>query len=518
MIATPSLDIFFHPIGFALFAAWWIATLYCVSLCQQHPNIPVEYRQWYNFLVLLTGPWGMAVILSRFRYPAHEAAAHEYRDQVEGGPIIGWLRRILGLDRPQASQETIIELCTSDGKPLHQIDARYGRRSRQEDSESLTHIKNLLVDAVEMRATDVLVDPRSDDQYLIRFRIDGILEETEQVGAKLAHNMLNCLKIASRMDIAERRRPQDGSFMIKLPHLPINCRMATAGTLRGPKAAVRILDRRLGLKPVTSLGLDKKDLDRLLVAANRKSGMILVCGPTGSGKTTTLYAVLNQFDPQSRNIVTVEDPIEYPVEHATQTEVNEKANITFANVLRSMLRQNPDVILIGEVRDSETAELALQASNTGHLVLSTVHGNDSSAAMLRLADLGVPARRLAGAITAVLSQRLVRRLCSDCKTRTQLSEAQFDIAQQHGLSSDTVYKPVGCSSCRDTGYLGREGIFELLFVNRAVNDVLSSEPSLSELRDAAIEAGMLPMFDHGMQKVAAGVTTFEEVQKVCESE
>ena len=518
MTGTPGLDIFFHPVGFALFAGWWLATLYCVSLCQRHPNIPVEYRQWYNFLVLLTGPWGMAVILTRFRYAAQEAAAHEYRDQVQGGPIIRWLRKVLGLQRPPPSQEQVIELCTSDGKPLHQLDSRYGDRSQREDSEGLARIKSLLVDAVEMRVTDLLIDPRSNDQYCVRFRIDGVLEEVEQVGATMAHNMLNCLKIASRMDIAERRRPQDGSFMIQLPQLPINCRMATAGTVRGPKAAIRILDRRVGLKPVTSLGLSESDLKRLLVAANRKSGMILVCGPTGSGKTTTLYAVLNQFDPLSRNIVTVEDPIEYPIEHATQTEVNDKVNITFANVLRSMLRQNPDVILVGEVRDNETADLALQASNTGHLVLSTVHGNDSSAAMLRLADLGIPARRLAGAITAVLSQRLVRQLCPECKERTRLSEADFEVAREHGLPSDTVYKPVGCGNCRDTGFRGRAGIFELLFVNRDVDNVLASEPSLSELRQAAIDAGMTPMFDHGMNKVGAGLTTFDEVQTACGSD
>ena len=517
-MVPPVLDTFIHPIGFGIFAAWWIATLYCVSLCQRHPNIQVEHRAWYNLLVLLTGPWGMTVILTRFRYPAHDAAAQEYRDQVEGGPVMRWLKRILGLQHAESAQHTVIELCTADGKPVHQLDARYHKRGRQDDSESLTRIKNLLLDAVEARVTDVLLDPRSDDQYSVRFRIDGVLEEVERIGAEMAHNMLNCLKIASRMDIAERRRPQDGSFMIKLPQLPINCRMATAGTLRGPKAAVRILDRRVGLKPVTDLGLSRKDMERMLVAANRKSGMILVCGPTGSGKTTTLYALLNQFDATSRNIVTVEDPIEYPIEHATQTEVNVRANITFANVMRAMLRQNPDVILVGEIRDNETAELALQASNTGHLVLSTVHGNDSSAAMLRLSDLGVPPRRLAGAITAVLSQRLVRRLCPECKTRTQLSAAQFDIAQEHGMTSDEVYKPVGCGECGDTGFHGREGIFELLFVNRAVDSVLTQDPTLAELRDAAMEAGMMPMFHHGMQKVAAGLTTFDEIQRVCGAE
>ncbi len=514
-MSVPALNTFIHPVGLGLFIAWWVASLYCVSVCQRHPNIPVERRQWYNLLVLITGPWGLVVLLSRYRYPAYDAEARQYRDHVEGGPLVRWFRRMSGLEGPTAGQQTIIELCTADGRPLSQLDARFGKRGKGEDSAALTHIKNLLLDAVELRATDVLIDPRSDDQYSIRFRVDGVLEETEHVSATLAANMLNCLKIAARMDIAERRRPQDGSFILQIPQVPINCRLATTGTLRGAKAAIRILDRRVGLKPVTDLGLSRRDLDRLLIAVNRKSGMILVCGPTGSGKSTTLYAVLSQFDPYSRNLVTVEDPIEYPVEHATQTEVNDKAGISFATVLRSMLRQNPDVILIGEVRDHETAELALQASNTGHLVLSTVHGNDSSAAILRLRDLGMPPQRLAGAVTAVLAQRLIRRLCATCRTPHQLTGAEWETARQHGLTSAQVYAAAGCGSCRGTGYFGREGIFELLFINREVNDVLARDPSMSELRDVAVRAGMTPMFDHGMGE---GLTTFEEVQRVCEAE
>lgn len=510
-------DIFLHPIGFACFALWSIATLYCTAAVSKHPNLPLETRPWYALMVLFTGPWGLILLLSRYRYPIHMAAAKEYRDQVEGGPITRWLRRLFGIESAPMVQETVIELCTSDGKPLGQVDARYDKRGRGADGEAIQHIKNLLYDAVEMSVTDVLIDPRSEERYSIRFRIDGILEEIEQIEAKFAHNILNCLKIASGMDIAERRRPQDGSFMIKLPQLPINCRMATTGTMRGPKAAVRILDRRVGLKPITELGLSQKDLDRLQSAVGRKSGMVLVCGPTGSGKTTTLYAMLNQMDSDVRNLITIEDPIEYPMERATQTAVNEKAGITFANTLRSMLRQNPDVILVGEVRDQETAEMALQASNTGHLVLTTVHGNDSSAAILRLRDLGIPPHRLSGAVTAVLAQRLVRRLCEHCKQRAKMNGDQFALAEKHGLESPIAHKHVGCNQCRNTGFRGREGIFELLFVNRDVDDTLAADPSLGQLRDAAVKAGMVPMFDHGVQKVAAGITTFEEVFRVCES-
>jgi general secretion pathway protein E len=512
-MSPATFDMFMHPIGFGLFATWWIATLYCVALCQRHANIPVEYRSRCNLLVLLTGPWGMAILLSRFRYPANDRAALEYRDQVEGGMLARWFRRMLGIAPTQVAGETLIELCTPDGRPIGQVDDRF---KRSQDSEGLQHAKTVLLDAIENRVSDILIDPRSDDRYSIRLRIDGVLEEREQVSATLAHNMLNCVKIASRMDIAERRRPQDGSFMVKLPQVSFNCRVSTAGTMRGPKAAIRLLDPRAGLRPVKQLGLRKNDLARLLHSAQKKSGMILVCGPTGSGKTTTLYAVLNQFDPKIRNLVTIEDPIEYPLEFATQTEVNEKAGITFSNVLRAMLRQNPDVILVGEVRDAETAELAIQASNTGHLVLTTVHGNDSSAALLRLRDLGVPTRRLAGAVTAVLAQRLVRRLCRHCRQAAELNAEEWQLARKLGLRSPNVFRPGKCQRCRNTGYRGRRGVFELLFANADVNDCLSGDPSLGDLRRAAVGAGMTPMVRHGMDLVTAGITTFEEVIRVCQ--
>lgn len=517
MLAALSYDAFYQPLGFVLFTIWWILTLYSVALCQRHPNIPVEYRQWCNLLVLISGPWALAVLLMRFRYPAANREAMEYRDQIEGGPISRWFKRLLGLQEPQIAHESSIELCTPDGQPVGQVDSRLGGK-RGADGAAVAHAKAVLLAAIEARTSDVLIDPRKDNMYSVRQRIDGVLEETEQFSQALAQNIINCLKIASRMDIAERRRAQDGSFMIKLPKVSFNCRISTSGTMRGPKAALRILDPRVGLKPVTSLGLRSTDLQRLLKLTARKSGMILVCGPTGSGKTTTLYSLLNQFDPEKRNLLTIEDPIEYPLNHATQSEVNEKVNITFSTALRTMLRQNPDVILVGEVRDQETAELAIQASNTGHLVLTTVHGNDSTASLMRLRDLGIPTRRLAGSISAALSQRLVRALCGDCKRPSELDPEDFEVARAHGLKSPRVYVPRGCDRCRNTGFHGRQGVFELLFVTREVDDCLSRDPSLGELREAATAAGMAPMFDHGMEMVGAGITTFEEVQRVCQED
>ncbi len=509
-------DAFFHPFGFALFAAWWIATLFCVAICQRHPNIPVRQRPWCNLLVLLNGPWGLAVLLMRYRYPAQESAAREYRDSIEGGPVTRWFRRVFRLDvEEEPLADTALELCTSDGMPVGQLDPRLGGR-RGVEGEGMLRAKNLMQESIDNRASDLLIDPRPDQLYSVRARIDGVLHELDQLSEALAVIVLNCFKIAAKMDIAERRRPQDGSFMVKSAEVSFNCRISTTGTVRGPKAAIRLLDPRIGLRPVTDLGMRQPDLDRMLMQLNKKSGMILVCGPTGSGKTTTLYALLNQFDPQSRNLVTIEDPIEYPLEHATQTEVNEKASITFATTLRSMLRQNPDVILVGEVRDTTTAELAIQASNTGHLVLTTVHGNDSSAAIMRLRDLGIPTRRLSGAVSAVLSQRLVRVLCEHCKQAAQLSEEEWAMGRNHGLESRHVFTPSGCERCHYTGFYGRRGISELLFVNRDVDDCLSADPSLRELRDAAIAAGMQPMYDHGMELVGEGVTTFDEVNRVCQ--
>ncbi len=510
-----TLDQFLNPLGFALWTAWCLATVYCVYVCDHHPNIPVELRPWYNLLVLVTGPWGLAVLLSRYRYPANEAAAREYKDHLAGGPVVGWLMRVFGLTREIVHQEITVELCTSDGKPLAQIDSRFAGRAQPEESDALRRIKEFLQNAVTLRSTDVLLDPRSDDQYSIRFRIDGELEENDRTGSAIGVNMLNCLKIASKLDIAERRRPQDGSFMIKTSDWEINCRLACTGTLRGPKGAIRILDRRMGLKPITELGMRAQDLGQLHKATHKKSGLILICGPTGSGKTTTLYSILQQFRDADRNLVTIEDPIEYPLEHASQTQVSEKTGITFANALRSILRQNPDVILVGEIRDQETADLVIQASNTGHLVLSTIHGNDSTHAFMRLYDLEVPASRLSGALTAILSQRLVRRLCPTCRKPVALTPAQRDIFKQHNVPITQAYAPGGCMECRNTGYHGREGVFELLFVNRQINDLLTQDPTVDQLGDAAAAAGMIRMYQHGLQKVAEGITNLEEVQRVC---
>ncbi len=516
ILQAPTLDLFINPLRFAGFAMWWISTLYCVSICQRHSNIPGEMRRWYNLLVLITGPWGLLVVLSRYHRPRTTGTAGSSSRFGEWGSLGGWFSTWFSAGPSLPVGEREIELCTADGKPLDEIDAHYGHKGRREDSEALNHIKKVLYDAVNIGATDVLIDPRSKNLYSIRFRIDGILEEAEQTEGKLASNMLNCLKIASHMDIAERRRPQDGSFVVKMRDLQISCRMATAGTLRGAKAAIRILDRRVGLKSLTELGLRQQDLDRLHAAVERKTGMILVCGPTGGGKTTTLYAVLKHFDPYSRNLVTVEDPIEYPLEHATQSEVNPKAQITFANALRSILRQNPDVILVGEVRDAETADLALQAANTGHLVLTTVHGNDSAGAILRLRDLGMPPERLAGAVTAVLSQRLIRRLCRHCARPAKLSGEDRKMMKKYNVRSGTILESVGCEHCRQTGFSGREGLFELLFVDRQVNEALMLNPSMEDLRRAAVDAGMIPMFQHGLEKVTAGLTSLAEVRQVCE--
>lgn len=516
MAQAPQLDWLVHPAGFGLLAGWWVGALYCAAVCQCHPNIPPRHRHWYNLLVLVGGPWAWLILRLRYRYPVDVAAAEEYREKVEGGPLVRWYRRLFGAGAAPAAPDSGIELCTADGKPLKQVDPRFGRKG--EDGTALQYAKRMLEQALDVRATDVLIDPRTADQYAVRMRIDGELEDIDLIDARLCGTVLNCLKIASGMDIAERRRAQDGSFMVKVHSVPINCRIATAGTLRGPKAALRILDRRIGLKPIAELGMTVRDRERLEQLLNRKSGMILVCGPTGSGKTTTLYSLLRQFDARGRNLVTIEDPIEYPLEQATQIEVNEKAGINFATSLRSMLRQNPDVIFIGEVRDPPTAELAVQAAATGHMVLTTVHGNDAVTAMLRLRDLGIPARRMGGTVSAVVAQRLVRLLCTECREPRRPSPEEMDMLRRAGQPARQVYEPQGCDRCRRTGYYGREGVFEMLFVTREIDELLDHEPSIATLREAALKAGMTSMLQHGMEKVAQGRTSFEEVMRTCQVE
>jgi type IV pilus assembly protein PilB len=329
--------------------------------------------------------------------------------------------------------------------------------------------------------------------------------------------IISRLKIMSNLDISERRLPQDGRIRAMVHGRKLDLRLSTLPTAQGEKAVMRILDTRSIQVKLEELGLDP---DALLIwkhQIDNPHGIILVTGPTGSGKTTTLYASLGQMDMAKLNISTVEDPVEYHLNGVTQVQTHERIGMTFSAALRSLLRQDPDVIMLGEIRDAETARIAIQASLTGHLVLSTLHTNDAPSSITRLINIGVEPYLIGAAVNATLAQRLVRKICSHCKDLTAPSEHIVDHLAMHGISPEQVYAGKGCDKCRNTGYSGRIGLYEMLILDDMMRDKIASNPSVTELRRMCVERGMVTLREDGFKKVALGMTTVDEVLRVTES-
>lgn len=382
---------------------------------------------------------------------------------------------------------------------------------------ALQAVKYLLYEAAQNRVTDIHLEPKG-SSVAVRYRIDGILHNTEPLPRDLGNSTISAIKVLSAMDISEKRRPQDGSCSAELPGKIIDMRVATAPSIQGERMMIRILDRAQGLMSVDNLGFTKKMQDDLVRFAASPNGLMIVTGPTGHGKTTTLYAILNKIDAFQRNIVTIEDPVEYQLENISQTSINPKAGITFAGTLRSTLRQDPDVILLGEIRDEETAEVGLQAAMTGHLVFSTLHTADAVSVIFRLLDLGIEPYLISTALTNVLSQRLVRVLCNNCKAPYRPKK---DFLEKAGLPVDKIevlYKGVGCERCQGTGFYGRTGIFELLTLTDDMREIIRSSPSVTEVRRAARKTGMKTLEEDGLLKVAKGVTSVKELLRATKGE
>jgi len=410
----------------------------------------------------------------------------------------------------RGGEDIEIQLLRKDGATLEKI--AEGRQSAGL-SEAVVSITELIESAVLSRATDIHLEPK-EGELQARFRIDGILHNVPSYPPQLAAPMISSVKVLADMDITERRKPQDGTFMGKLPDRDLDFRVSTAPSVHGETMVIRILDRAMGLLSVEKLGFTSTDLARARKVINYPHGMMIVCGPTGAGKTTTLYAMLSELDAFQKNILTIEDPIEYKLENVTQTQVNPKAGVMFANTLRSSLRQDPDVIMVGEIRDAETARVALQAAMTGHFVFTTIHANDSVTALFRLLDLGVEPYLIGSSLSAVLAQRLVRVLCSECK-EAYVPEPEFlakiGVRTQRQIQ---LYKPVGCDLCQGTGYYGRIGIFEFLEVNDVIRDLIRSNPSVQLIKAEARKMGMRSLQQDGLAKVLKGVTSVQELVRV----
>ena len=364
------------------------------------------------------------------------------------------------------------------------------------------------------RTSDIHIEPQA-GEVIIRIRVDGVLRDLRRVPRAMQNSLISRIKILADMDIAERRTPQDGRFMVRLGNASIDMRVSTLPTQYGEKIVMRLLDSQMGIMSLTELSMPPKVEKALRQVLSQPQGMLLVTGPTGSGKSTTLYAALNLIRHTAVNIVTVEDPVEYVLPGINQVHVNNKAGLTFASCLRSILRQDPNVVMIGEIRDKETAEIALKAAQTGHLLLSTLHTNDSLSAITRLLDLGVPAFMIASSVTGILAQRLVRRLCQ-CRQQVQPSAAVLERLAALGMTQpiDRLYAAVGCKACDQTGYLGRIGVYEFLVFDETVRAAVRSGQNSDNIRDVLRAAGLRLMQDDALDKIQQGITSVEEIARV----
>ncbi len=390
-----------------------------------------------------------------------------------------------------------------------------------DEAPVIQFVNTTFVRAARDRVSDIHIEPY-ENSVRVRFRIDGVLSEVTEVSTRFLSSIVARIKIMAGLNIAEKRLPQDGRIRIKLAGKDIDIRVATAPTVHGERVTMRLLDKSAVALDLAAIGMDPQTLDQVEELIHKPHGIILVTGPTGSGKTTTLYSCLARINNPDLNILTVEDPIEYQLQGIGQVAVNPKIDLTFANGLRSFLRHDPDVIMIGEIRDTETAEIAIQASLTGHLVFSTIHTNDAAGAFTRLIDMGVEPFLVASSLLANMAQRLVRRLCSQCKAPFRPTErelSQLEISHDElEAAGGVLYRPVGCEKCNNRGYSGRSGIYELLPVSNEIRQLVMARTDANTIRRQAVKEGMRTLRRFGGRSVLEGVTSIEEVLRVTQQE
>lgn len=387
------------------------------------------------------------------------------------------------------------------------------------DEGPISQLVNLIIsEAIKDRCSDIHLEPE-ERALRIRYRIDGILRETSSLGPRFIAPVISRIKIMSKMDIAEKRFPQDGRFKFVVDNKVIDSRVSTFPTIYGENVVMRILEQSSIVIRLEDLGFVPRDMEKVRYLIQKPYGFILVTGPTGSGKTTTLYAVLNTINSPEKHIITLEDPVEYRLEGIRQSQINIKAGLTFAVGLRSILRQDPDGIMIGEIRDFETAEIAVQSALTGHLVLSTLHTNDAPSSLVRLADMGVDAFLISSSIEGVIAQRLVRVICPHCKEAYSASEDELLDLRLPQNQERVLYRGKGCSFCKGSGYKGRLGIFEVLIVDTELKEMILRKAIQREIEEyARLKQGMISMREDGIAKVMAGITTVEELNRVTPKE
>jgi len=382
--------------------------------------------------------------------------------------------------------------------------------ARAEEAPVVKLVDLIIRQAIDERASDIHIEPFK-DRISLRYRIDGKLYEIPPPAKHLHLPIISRIKILSKMDIAEKRLPQDGTFLVKLEDRVVDLRISTVPTIYGEKIVLRILDRGVVILDLGMMGFDNKQLELIRIATNSPYGLVFLTGPTGSGKTTTLYAILNEIKHPTKNIITIEDPVEYKLEGVNQVQVKPDIGLTFASALRSFLRQDPDIMLVGEVRDLETAEICIRSALTGHLVLSTLHTNDAPQAISRLIDIGIEPYLLAPSILLIVAQRLIRKLCPDCKEAYEPTAEQLKTVK---MKTDLLYKPKGCPRCGQIGYKGRVCVAEVMVANEEIRSLVNQRASFQKIREAARANGMQTLYESAVKKAEMGLTSLEEALSV----
>lgn len=442
--------------------------------------------------------------------------------------VIDELQRITGMSiQPMIATAGEIQTALSRAQDIastarkvfdEYADPEQDESPREEEDQHLgdapgVRLANMILEqAVRENASDIHLEP-NEEAMEVRFRVDGILRPVMTVPKRLRSGVQSRIKVMANLDITERRRPQDGRLQLKVGNHDVDMRVSTLPTIHGEKIVARVLNRAHGLLKIEELGFSPQTTEQIRRILRLNQGLILVTGPTGSGKTTTLYGFLSHLNSNEKNIITIEDPVEYQLEGINQVQVNPKVNLTFATGLRSMLRQDPDIIMVGEIRDTETAEIAVRSALTGHLVLSTLHTNHTVATIARLLDMNIEPYLISSTVSAVISQRLVRKVCPDCRQAVPLTDPvviRF-IKSLNMAVPEQVYQGTGCPLCNDTGYHGRAAVEEVLLINKKLRQAVDHHAGEDELKQIAVEAGMVTLQENAVNKLIAGITSVEEI-------
>ena len=497
----------FSLVKLVLLLGWVYSSLYLVRQVESTPLVPGRYKPLLAVVTLFVGPLVLlGLVLAEKRAGDQGNTFSRMVERAKEAILRLWYAR------SRDGEEETMRLFDSLGTEISEI---YGRTQKPGDRNVLDLTIQIIEDALKQRASDILIDPKDQGSYAVRLRIDGTLRMVRDLRSETCRGVINSIKAVSSLDISERRRPQDGAFSARKGDLRASFRVATAGALNGEKLSIRVLNQNAERFTLADAGLAERQRAIIANAIGKPSGMVLICGPTGSGKTTTLYSMLNQIDRRTHNVITVEDPIEAHLPEASQLEINAKADITFAKALRSILRQDPDVIVVGEIRDEETAEIALRAAQTGHLVLATIHCDSNATALIRLLDLGVSPLLMSSGLTLLLTQRLMRKLCAACRKPAQLSPAMIQEFRRKGINTKNIFEAGGCDACAGTGYYGRTAICDLLEVTEDLRTEIAQNAQVADkLRNEAEVKGRSNLKSEAIIRVIAGITSLEELKRV----